>query len=560
MIDTSAVSIPPRRKRSGGSGSAPPPSSNKSPTDGAGSPPAVDRSTPPFSESWRYDLPASIVVLLVALPLCLGIALASGAPLSSGLMAGVIGGVVVGMLSDSQLLVSGPAAGLTAIVLAGITALGSFPAFLMAVIIGGLLQVVLSFLRAGVIGYYFPSAVIRGMLAGIGVILILKQLPHAVGYDADYEGDESFLQPDGENTFSAIFSAFDAIQPGAALICLVSLAILIMWAKTPALQKIKLLPGPLVVVLAAVAINLAFGVTVPEWKIAASHLVQLPVPETASDLLTFIIFPDFGAITNPEVWRLGVTLAIVASLESLLSLEATDKLDPYKRESDTNRELLAQGVGNTISGLVGGLPITGVIVRSSANIQAGGRTRWSAVIHGFMLLVAVLTIPAALNYIPLSALAAILLYTGWKLAAPALWKSTYKLGMQQFIPFAVTVVAIVFTDLLIGIAVGMLVGLSFILTEYLRQPALTRVSTPEAVLQRYQLPDQATFLSKANIEQTLDALPPGSRIEIDGRNTKRFDHDVLEILHDFRTTAELRDIDYRLVGIPALTAPSHSGH
>ncbi len=559
MINTSAVSIPPRRKRGSGSGSAPPPSSNNSPSTGPGTPP-TDRSTPPFSESWRHDLPASIVVLLVALPLCLGIALASGAPLSSGLMAGVIGGIVVGLLSDSQLLVSGPAAGLTAIVLAGITALGSFPAFLVAVIIGGVLQVVLSFLRAGVIGYYFPSAVIRGMLAGIGVILILKQLPHAVGYDADYEGDESFLQPDGENSFSALFSAFDSIQAGAALICLVSLAILIVWAKTPALQKIKLLPGPLVVVLAAVAMNLAFGVVLPSWEVAASHLVQLPVPETASDLLTFIIFPDFSAITNPEVWRIGVTLAIVASLESLLSLEATDKLDPFKRESDTNRELFAQGVGNTIAGFVGGLPITGVIVRSSANVQAGGRTRWSAVIHGLMLLVAVLTIPAALNYIPLSALAAILLYTGYKLAAPSLWKSTYKLGMQQFIPFAVTVVAIVFTDLLIGIAVGMLVGLSFILTEYLRQPALTRVSSPEAVLQRYLLPDQATFLSKANIEQTLDALPPGSRIEIDGRNTKRFDHDVLEILYDFRTTAELRDIDYRLVGIPALAAPTSSGH
>ncbi len=555
MIDTSAVTIPPRRGRGRATGPSLPPSTRG---DGAGGPP-VDRSTPSFRESWRQDLPASIVVVLVALPLCLGVALASGAPLSSGLLAGVIGGVIVGLLSDSQLMVSGPAAGLTAIVLAGITALGSFPAFLMAVIIGGVLQIILSVMRAGIIGYYFPSAVIRGMLAGIGVILILKQLPHAVGYDADFEGDEAFLQPDGSNTFSAIGSAFEQIQPGALIICLISLALLIAWASIPALKKIKLLPGPLVVVLAGIALNAAYGAMAPGWALGASHLVQLPLPETARDLLNYIIFPDFGALASPETWRLGVTIAIVASLESLLSLEATDKLDPYKRESDTNRELLAQGVGNTIAGFVGALPVTGVIVRSSANITAGARTRWSAIIHGLMLLVAVLTIPAALNYIPLSALAAILLYTGWKLASPSLWASTYRQGMQQFIPFAVTVIAIVLTDLLVGIAVGMLIGLFFILSEYLRQPALSRVSPPEAVLQRYQLPDQATFLSKANIERTLDALPSGARVEIDGRNTRRFDHDVLEILHDFSKTAELRGIDYRLVGVPELTAPS-PGH
>ncbi len=561
MIDTSAVSIPPRRKRTGGGGPATPP--GKSGGGGSREPdssPPKDHSTPPLSESWRQDFPASIVVVLVALPLCLGIALASGAPLSAGIMAGVIGGIVVGILSDSELMVSGPAAGLTAIVLAGISTVGSFPAFLTAVIIGGVLQIVLSILRAGVIGYYFPSAVIRGMLAGIGVILILKQLPHAVGYDSDYIGDESFVQPDGENSLSALSSAMQAIEPGAAIICLISLFVLVLWAKSPALRKIKLLPGPLVVVLAAIAMNALFSVVKPEWVLGVTHLVQLPVAETASDWLTFVIFPDLSSITNPDIWRLGFTLAIVASLETLLSLEATDKLDPYKRESDTNRELLAQGVGNTLSGLVGGLPLTGVIVRSSANIQAGGRTRYSGIMHGVLLLAAVLSIPAALNYIPLSALAAILLYTGYKLAAPSLWISTYKLGLQQFIPFAVTVVAIVFTDLLIGIAIGMLVGLSFILSEYLRQPALTQVSTPGSVLQRFQLPDQVTFLSKANIGLTLDALPPGSRIEIDGRNTKRFDHDVLEILHEFQTTAALRDIDYRLVGIPPLTAPSSTGH
>ncbi len=552
MPQPSDVKVPPRRSRPGSS----PPPSTRAPNAAA----RADRALPSLADSWRHDLPASIVVVLVALPLCLGIALASGAPLSSGLLSGVIGGVVVGLISSSQLMVSGPAAGLTAIVLAGIASLGSFSAFLAAVVIGGVLQIVLSVLRAGVIGYYFPSAVIRGMLAGIGVILILKQLPHAVGYDADFEGDESFLQLDGSNSFSAIQEAFTHIQPGAAIICLVSLVVLVMWATMPSLKRLKLLPGPLVVVLVGVGLNLAFRAMWPEMAVRASHLVQLPVPETARDLLTFFIFPDFSALSNPETWRLGVTIAIVASLESLLSLEATDKLDPYKRESDTNRELLAQGIGNTLSGLLGGLPVTGVIVRSSANITAGGRTRWSGITHGVLLLAAVLTIPALLNYIPLAALAAILLYTGYKLAAPALWLGTWKLGLQQFIPFAVTVVAIVLTDLLIGIAVGMLIGLFFILSEYLRQPALTLVSPPEAVLQRYQLPDQATFLSKANIERTLDALPEGSRVEIDGRNTKRFDHDVLEILHDFESTASLRQIDYRLVGIPAITAATSAGH
>jgi MFS superfamily sulfate permease-like transporter len=500
------------------------------------------------------------VVLLVALPLCLGIALASGAPLSSGLIAGVIGGIVVGLISDSQLMVSGPAAGLTAIVLAGITAIGSFPGFLTAVIIGGVLQVVLSQLRAGVIGYYFPSSVIRGMLAGIGVILILKQLPHAVGYDADFEGDEAFLQADGSNTFSALGEALQAIQPGALLVCVLSLAVLLLWPKVPALKKLKLMPAPLVVVLLGVGVNLLLAAVAPAWAIRATHLVQLPVPEAARDLLAFVVFPDLRAITNPEVWRVGVTIAIVASLETLLSLEATDKLDPFKRESDTNRELLAQGVGNTLCGLVGGLPVTGVIVRSAANIDAGAQSRWSGITHGVLLLIAVLTIPFLLNYIPLAALAAILLHTGFKLAAPGLWRVMYRQGWSQFVPFAITVVAIVMTDLLIGIAVGMLVGLFFILSEYLRQPALNRVSPPDAVLQRFQLPDQATFLAKANIERTLESLPTGARVEIDGRQTKRFDHDVLEILHDFSKTAALRGIDYRLVGVPTLTAPASGGH
>ncbi len=519
---------------------------------------AILAAPPSLRDSWKADLPASLVVVLVALPLCLGIALASGAPLASGIVSGVIGGVVVGLLSNSQLMVSGPAAGLTAIVLTGITALGSFEQFLVAVVIGGVLQVGLGIARAGVIGYYFPSAVIKGMLAAIGIILILKQLPHAVGYDADWEGDESFLQPGIGTTFSSLSELTSQVQLGAVLIALLSLAVLVTWSR-PALKKLKVIPAPLLVVLLGIGLNAVFMRYDPSLAVRATHLVQLPVADTPSDWLTFFRLPDWSALTSLGVWRLGVTLAIVASLETLLSLEATDKMDPFKRESDTNRELLAQGVGNTLSGLVGGLPVTGVIVRSAANIDAGARTRWSAILHGLLLLTFVLTIPRVLNLIPLSALAAMLLFTGWKLASPALFRTSWSLGWGQFVPFAVTVAAIVLTDLLIGIAIGLGVATIFILAQYLRQPALKRVSPDGAVLKRFQLPDQATFLSKANIERTLTAMPDGSRIEIDGSHTTRFDYDVLEQLHAFTATAQLRNIDYRLVNIPAApTTPTHS--
>ncbi|MCC7054508.1 MAG: SulP family inorganic anion transporter [Gemmatimonadaceae bacterium] len=512
---------------------------------------------PSLRDSWRADLPASLVVVLVALPLCLGIALASGAPLASGLVAGVIGGIVVGALSNSQLMVSGPAAGLTAIVFAGIGTLGSFENFLVAVVIGGVLQVGLSVARAGVIGYYFPSAVIKGMLAAIGIILILKQLPHAVGFDADFVGDESFAQPNAENTFTALAHMFQQTQLGAVLIAAVSLAVLIAWSR-PALKVLRVVPAPLVVVVLGVALNQLFEASWPALAVRSTHLVQLPVASSPAGWAEFLTTPSWGALTAAATWKLGVTLAIVASLETLLSLEATDKMDPYKRESDTNRELMAQGVGNTLSGLVGGLPLTGVIVRSAANIDAGARTRWSAILHGVLLLVAVLSIPAVLNLIPLAALAAMLIHTGFKLAAPALFRTAWRQGRAQFIPFTVTVVAIVLTDLLIGIAIGLSVAAAFILAQYLRQPALRLISPQGTVLKRYALPDQATFLSKANLERTLSALPEGSRIEIDGSHTTRFDHDVLELLHGFTATAALRDIDYRLVNVPAaLTTPTH---
>ncbi len=514
-------------------------------------------SSPSLRESWRSDLPASLVVVLVALPLCLGIALASGAPLLSGIVSGVIGGIVVGLLSNSQLMVSGPAAGLTGIVFTGIATVGSFQAFLAAVLIGGVLQIVFSLLRAGVIGYYIPSAVIKGMLASIGIILILKQLPHAFGYDANFEGDEAFVQRNAENTFSALSHMMQQVQIGAVIIAVLALLVLVLWNR-PAFKKLKIVPAPLVVVLLGIGANAVFGALWPSLAIRATHLVQLPLAESARDWLTFFTVPDFHALASSKTWRLGITIAIVASLETLLSLEATDKMDPYKRESDTNRELLAQGVGNTLAGLLGGLPVTGVVVRSAANIDAGARTRWSAVLHGLLLMGFVLAIPGVLNLIPLAALAAMLLYTGYKLASPSLFRTSWKLGWSQFIPFLVTVVAIVTTDLLVGIGIGLAIALFFILAEYLRQPALKVVSLHGAVLTRYQLPNQATFLAKANIERTLNALPEGCRVEIDGADTTRFDYDVLEQLHEFSQTAKLRHIDYRLVNIPAAaTTPTH---
>ena len=528
-------------------------------------PPQTSPSTPPSSGArsgaglfshWRDDAPASLVVFLVALPLCLGVALASGAPLLSGLVAGIVGGLMVGATSGSNLMVSGPAAGLTAIVLAGIQQVGGFARFLPAVVLGGVLQLALGAARAGVLGYYVPSSVIKGMLASIGLTLVLKQVPHAIGYDADYEGDFSYIEPDGQNTFSAIGEAFRHIQPAAIAVALLGLAVLALWPRTP-LRRVKLLPAPLAVVALGVGLNEMLRVAAPDLAIRATHLVALPTggPQT---LLTQLARPDWAALGDPGVWTLAATLGIVASLESLLSLEATNKLDPLKREAPANREMFAQGLGNVVSGLLGGLPVTGVIVRSSANVDAGARTRLSAMLHAVWLVVAVVALATLLNRIPLSALAAVLLFTGYKLAQPALWRAAWRVGPSQFIPFAITIVAVLFTDLLRGIAIGLVVGVVFILAQHLRQPVFSRVSPDGAVLTRYTLPDQLTFLSKATIARELDALPAGSRVEIDGRRTTRFDYDAVEALLDFRATARERGIDYRLVGVPEVeTTPAH---
>ncbi|HIB47588.1 MAG TPA: SulP family inorganic anion transporter [Flavobacteriaceae bacterium] len=498
----------------------------------------------------KSDLPASIVVFFVALPLCLGIALASGAPLFSGLIAGIVGGIVVGALSGSQIGVSGPAAGLAAIVLTAIGTLGGYENFLVAVVIGGAIQLLFGILKAGIIGYYFPSSVIKGMLTGIGVIIILKQIPHFFGYDADPEGDFAFFQVDGENTFSEIFLALNSISLGATIIAFVSLGILLLWSQVLSKKgKIfQLVQGPLV----AVAVGVIFYLVTKgneTLAIAGEHLVQVPVPDSFDSFIGQFSFPNFSIIGTSEVWIVGFTIALVASLETLLCVEATDKLDPEKRVTPTNRELLAQGTGNMLSGLIGGLPITQVIVRSSANIQSGGRTKLSAIIHGFFLLISVILIPTVLNMIPLSVLAAVLLIVGYKLAKPSTFKAMYKAGWKQFVPYIVTIVGIVFTDLLIGIGLGLAVGIVIVLLKSYQNSHFLHIEDKSNGKHKINmtLAEEVTFFNKGAILKELDRLPRNTYLEIDVRKTRYLDADIIEILDDFAFKAKERNIDIKII-------------
>ena len=494
----------------------------------------------------KSDLPAGIVVFLVAVPLCLGIAMASGAPLFSGIIAGFVGGIVVSLISGSQLGVSGPAAGLAVIVLNAIQELGDFQVFLSAVVLAGVIQLVLGLLKAGNIGYYFPTSVIKGMLAGIGVIIILKQIPHAFGYDENYEGNFNFLEPQGGTTFSELFASINYITPSAVIISILSLFILILWDQVLVKKSkiFQLIQGPLVVVLLGIGLNLLFQNSYPALALRDNHLVTLPVSDSLSGFFGQFTAPDFSNIFNYRVLFLAGTLAVVASLETLLCLEATDKLDPYKRISPANRELTAQGVGNIISGLLGGLPITQVIVRSSANVQSGGKTKLSAFIHGILILVCVMVIPDILNLIPLASLAAILLMVGYKLAKPALFKSMYSYGMMQFLPFIVTIIAIVFTDLLTGIGIGMAVAIFFILkNSYQVSHLMHKEKKPDGSVKYHMvLAEEVTFLNKGNILRTLRTVPEGAELEIDYTRSAVVDHDVRELIEDFKETAHTKNI------------------
>ncbi len=494
-----------------------------------------------FIRNLSADTPASLVVFLVALPLCLGIALGSNAPLFSGIIAGIAGGLVVGMISGSHLSVTGPAAGLTAIVSGAIGKLPAYEAFLLAVVIAGVLQIIFGFIKAGVLGDYVPSTVIKGMLAAIGIILILKQLPHLVGYNSNYEGDETFIQQDNQNTFSEIIAATRFIIPLALIIGILGIAIQIVWDKVLVKKGklFQLIPAPLIVVLAGIGMNQWAIAAHPSWTIAQSHLVSIPVAQSATEFASFFRFPSFEFITNPQVWVTAATIAIVASLETLLNIEAADDLDPYQRVTPTNRELKAQGIGNLVSGMLGGIPVTSVVVRTSVNINAGAKSKTSAILHGLLLLICVAFIPSILNLIPLSALAAILIYTGFKLAKPSLFKSFYKKGWDQFMPFVVTITAILFTDLLTGIIIGSLVGLFFVLRSNFRS-AVFVVNDENKYL--FRLRKDVSFLNKPIIKNKLERVPEGSFVMIDAARADFIDKDVIEVIEDFMKHAHLKNI------------------
>jgi MFS superfamily sulfate permease-like transporter len=500
-----------------------------------------------FFKEFKRDFPASIVVFFVALPLCLGIALASGAPLFSGVIAGIVGGIIVGMASGSQLGVSGPAAGLAVIVLAAISSLGSFEAFLLAVLVAGIIQFLLGYFKAGFIAYFFPSSVIKGMLTGIGLLIILKQIPYALGYQTDYEGSLSFLETGGGNTFSSVIDAWNLLTPAALLITAISLAILILWdvVLTKKHKFFLILQGPIVVVLIGILLNYLFQIGILDFSLSPEQIVDLPVSNNLGEFVGQFTFPDFSQWTNIEIYKIGLVMAIVASLETLLCVEATDKLDPSKRVTPTNLELKAQGIGNMISGLIGGLPITQVIVRSSANITFGGQTKLSAILHGFWLLLSAVTIASLLNMIPLASLATILIIVGYKLAKPSLFKQMYELGWEQFAPFAITVAAIILTDLLTGIGIGLTVAIIYTLHHSFRNSYHIRaaqVTEAGRATHHFTLAEEVSFFNKASIMEALEAIPANTRVIIDCTNCKSMAYDVQEFIHDYQIHAKLKNI------------------
>ncbi len=495
------------------------------------------------------DLTAGLVVYLIALPLCLGIALASNAPLFSGIVSGIVGGILIGFLSGSHTSVAGPAAGLTAVVIVQLETLGSFQAFLLALAIGGVLQIGLGVAKAGSLARFFPTSVIKGLLAAIGIILILKQIPHLVGHDSDPEGEMSFIQPDQQNTFSELFRTMGDLHPGAAAIGIASLLILVFWDRIKPLKK-SVIPAPLVVVIFGVAASLYLRGIGGRWLMGANHLVQVPVAEDFTDFLGFIETADFSQWSNPAIYVAAVTIALVASLETLLNLEAVDNIDPKGRHSPASRELVAQGVGNVACGFLGGLPCTSVIVRSSVNVGMNAETKLSTMFHGSLLLLSVMLFPQWINLIPLSCLAAILLVTGFKLASPKVMKSMWAEGPYQFGPFAVTVVAIVLTDLLIGVAIGLAVAIGFILNSNFRRPL-------RKIMERHvggdvthiELADQVSFLNRAALSKEFDSTPAGGHILIDARTTDYIDPDVLNLIHDFaEREGPGRNVEVSLVG------------
>ncbi|MBI1317014.1 SulP family inorganic anion transporter [bacterium] len=518
-----------------------------------------------WTEQLSRDVPAGLVVYLVALPLCLGIALASGAPSMAGIISGVVGGLVVGALSGSPLSVSGPAAGLTVIVFTAIEELGSFPLFLSAVLLAGVIQFGLGWFKTGFVSAYFPVSVIRGMLAAIGLILILKQIPHLAGVDSDAFGEFEFHQHNGFTTFSFLEFALTHVHPGALVLGLGSVVFLWVWER-PFMQRWKLfslVPAALVVVVLGIVVNEWWFAQHSAWYLTEEHRVQLPLSGNGGGgWERFFTMPEWSGLFRAPVWKTAVTLAIVASIETLLSLEAIDKLDPLRRVSPANQELKAQGIGNIVNGLIGGLPVTSVIVRSSANVTAGGLTKTSTMVHGFLLLITVVAVPGLLNRIPYAVLAALLLRVGYKLTTPAIFLRKWKLGKDQFIPFLTTIVAIVLTDLLIGIAIGMAVGVFFVLKAHHAEGFVldSTIDDEGRAVLRIELNHHVSFINKAELTKTLYAAPLGSQIQIDGHRSVSVDYDVLELIHSFKANARDRRIDYQLRAVPELPVAPQVGH
>jgi MFS superfamily sulfate permease-like transporter len=511
------------------------------------------------TKTFKSDLPSGLVVFLVALPLCLGISLASGAPFFSGLISGIIGGIVIGSLSSSNLSVSGPAAGLAALVLGAITNIGAFDLFLCAVVIAGIIQMLMSLARLGGIANYFPSSVIKGLLTSIGILIIAKQIPHALGYDKDEKG---IMSDFGVGDWHELLRPFDHINPGAVIICVISIVIMILWERPFIKSRMKFVPGALVAVIVSIIINEIFKLSDSALVINGDHLVEIQAASSPSEFLSFFTFPDFNGFMKSEVIITGIMIAIIASLETLLCIEAIDNLDPERRVTNTNRELFAQGVGNSISGLIGGLPITSVIVRSSANMHAGAKSKVSTIFHGFLLLVCVISIPAILNLIPLASLAAVLLITGYKLCKFSIFSKMFKNGKYQYIPFFVTVAVIISIDLigvylplkgeglLVGVIAGIIAATGAILHGNLKNSYFFHEDKHhEGDIIKIRLSEEVSFLNKAAIRETLDHIPANSTVEIDASHTDYIDFDVLELIKEFRDIkAPIKNITCRLIG------------
>ncbi|MFA7494971.1 MAG: SulP family inorganic anion transporter [Acidithiobacillus sp.] len=495
----------------------------------------------PF-KNFRADVPAAIVVALVAMPLCLGVALASGTPLIAGLIAGIMGGLIVPLFSRSQLAVSGPTPAVVATVIVAMQALNSFTAFLLAVVIAGCIQIVLAVFRAGVVAYFFPSAVIQGILSAIGVIIVLKQFPYAMGFDISEFGNQDFWDQHGENTFSALLATLNHIEWGAVLVSILSLSILILWDNISVLRKQTWLSGPLMAVVCGTLLNLLLVHILPDLAINKDNLVNLPIIRSLADLQGMLQMPDWSMIGSKTVWVTAIAITFIASLESLLSIEAADKLDQYKRRTPLDRELLGQGIANIASGLIGGLPVAAVIVRSTANVAAGARTKASAFLHGAFLLFAIVFMATWMNYIPLAALASILIFVGYKLANPRIFQRMFALDKSQYLPFMITIIAILFTNLIIGVIVGLLAGIFFVLrANYHSAIDIGREgSTYKIALNR-----EVTFVNKARLSHIFERLPEGAEVILDGEQVGFIDHDVLEVIRDFERSAELRGISLR---------------